>query len=243
MECNFDRWERSILRFRLTKYGRRECVLVTLLAAVLAGLAAWLALGGSALFWSAVVAAAAVWLLVLWFFRDPDRLVPQREGLFVGPADGLVTDVTPLGPESPLGCEGLQVGIFMNVLDVHVNRSPCQARIEKVERRRGTFLDARNAAAPQKNASTTITMTHNSHGRSYPVIIRQIAGLLARRIVTDLAPAQEVRRGQRIGMIKFGSRVEVLVPRELVGKILVEVGQKVKAGQTILFTAKGSEGP
>jgi len=223
--------------FRLTRYARRELVLATLVTGVLITLSVILAVSVSRLLWVAVGLAVLTWVWVLWFFRDPDREAPEGDGLVVSPADGKVTDVTLIGPESALGREGVQVGIFMNIFDVHVNRSPCSGLVEKVEHRPGAFLDARNPAASQRNTSATVIITHHRNGASYPVVVRQIAGLIARRIVTDLSQGRRLTPGERIGMIKFGSRVEVLVPRELVTEVHAKVGQRVKAGRSILLSA------
>jgi len=229
--------------FRLTRYGRREVIVATLVAAGLLAMVAYAAWRFSP--WVALAAAAPVfaWVWVLWFFRDPDRPVPPGDGLFVSPADGRVADITRVGPEGPLGREGVQIGIFMNVFDVHVNRAPCDARVEKIVRVSGAFLDARDPAAAQRNESATITMTHTRDGRDYPVVVRQIAGLIARRIVTRLCPRQSVRRGERIGMIKFGSRVELLVPTAVADEVRVAVGRRVRAGQTVLLAAEKTDTP
>ena len=219
---------------RVAKHGRKELISATLIAAILCAAVGLLGWGVSRWFWWALVLPVVTWALVVWFFRDPQRKIPPQVGLFVSPADGRITDVTPLGTDGPLGREGVQVGIFMNVFDVHVNRSPCEGRVEKVEHRDGAFLDARDPGASQRNESTTITMTHRHGDQEYPVVMRQIAGLIARRIVTDLTVGQSIGRGERIGMIKFGSRVELLLPRELAGEVRVVVGERVKGGQTIL---------
>ena len=222
----------------LTKYGLREVVVATIAAAGLCALSTWLLWGAPWALYPAAAVIAGLWLFVVMFFRDPARQIPREHGLLVSPADGRVADVTNVGPESPLGCDGVKIGIFMSVFDVHVNRSPCDGRVKKIERQAGTFLDARDPHASERNESATIRLTH-SHGRLVcSVVVRQIAGLIARRIVTDLTEAQTVTRGQRIGMIKFGSRVEVLVPDELVGTVQVQVGNRVRAGQTVLIAAE-----
>jgi phosphatidylserine decarboxylase len=174
-------------------------------------------------------------LWVLWFFRDPDRTPPDEPHLLVSPADGTVTDLTLLGNENPLAREAMQVGVFMSVFSVHVNRNPADGTIDTIDHQPGAFLDARDPAASQKNESATITMTIEHDGRPWPIVFRQIAGLIARRIVTDLEPGQHVKRGDRMGMIKFGSRCELIVPRELAGKVLVEIGDAVLAGTTPLI--------
>lgn len=218
----------------LTKYGRREWMLCSLATAALCALGIYFAFRASALFWIPVVLAAIFWGWVLWFFRDPCRKIPGDPGLFVSPADGTVTDITPLGPESALGRPGVQIGVFMSVFSVHVNRVPCEGVVKSVQHQEGRFLDARDPAASEKNESATITLAYTHHGQTYPVVFRQIAGLVARRIVTDLQAGQSVQRGEKMGMIKFGSRGELLLPAELAGEIRVQVGQYVHAGSTIL---------
>lgn len=221
--------------FKLTKYGRRELAISTAAFVAVCGLIAWLA---AAVAWP--LAAIAILPLIvygwmLWFFRDPEREIPAGAGLLVAPADGTVTDITPLGFDSPLGCEGVQVGIFMSIFSVHVNRSPAAARVERTVHAAGLFLDARDPHAGEKNESVTIYMTCTETGREFPIVVRQIAGLIARRIIADISEGQLVQRGERIGMIKFGSRVELLVPAEHVGKVCVEIGQAVNAGKTVLL--------
>ena len=183
-----------------------------------------------------------VWVWVAAFFRDPERRVPAGEGLLISPADGLVVDIDPVGPEGPLGCDGTKIGIFMSVFDVHVNRSPVDGAIVSVSHKDGAFFDARRSDASERNESATIQMCYRHCGSEYPLVVRQIAGLIARRIVTDLSEGQTVQRGERIGMVKFGSRVELLVPGELVGEVAVGLGQRVRAGQTILVRAPGDNG-
>ena len=217
---------------KLAKYGKKELILASIGAEILCFLVLWLL--------PPVIAAvvvpfvAAVWGWVLWFFRDPDRQTPAGEGLFISPADGRITDITNIGPQSMLGCDGIQIGIFMNVFDVHVNRSPCDGVVRRVEHFSGQFLNARDPATAQSNESSTVYLTHSRNGREYPIVFRQIAGLIARRIVTDLAQGQSLSRGQRIGMIKFGSRMEVQIPKELAGEICVSLGRHVLAGLTVL---------
>jgi phosphatidylserine decarboxylase len=217
------------MRLPFAKYGLAELFLATVVCGLAGVLAAWLA-------WPAAVVPLALWLWVLWFFRDPQRQPPAEAGVFLSPADGRVTDITAVGTDGELGLEGLRIGIFMSVFDVHVNRSPCAGVVERIDRHRGTFLDARDPAAWGRNESATIRLGCARNGEVHPVIVRQVAGLVARRIVTDAKIAQEVVPGQRIGMIKFGSRVELAVARSMVGEVRVQVGQTVRAGQTVLMT-------
>jgi phosphatidylserine decarboxylase len=216
----------------LTKYGLRELLLATAVCAVVAAacLYAW---------WPRALLPAVVWLAVLAFFRDPQRH-PEGEG-FLATADGTVTDITPVGPEGPLGCKGIRVGVFMSVTSVHVNRAPCDAAVVKVEHRDGGYVDVRRQDAWETNESSTIYLAVPCGGREHRVLVRQIAGFVARRIVTDLAPGQALHSGQRIGMIKFGSRGELIVPEELVGQVAVRVGQQVYAGRSVLIRRRQQE--
>lgn len=216
----------------LTKYGLREILLASAACAAAAGicLLTWPPLA---------LLPAVVWAAVLAFFRDGPR---QAEGEgFLAVADGTVTDITPVGPEGPLGCKGIRVGVFMSVASVHVNRAPCQASVVKVEHCGGGYVDVRRQDAWDTNESSTIYLTVRGGGRDYPVLVRQIAGLIARRIVTDLVPGQSLHRGQRIGMIKFGSRGELIVPEKLAGAVAVRVGQQVYAGQSVLIRPRAQE--
>jgi phosphatidylserine decarboxylase len=219
---------------KLTKYGVRELLICTALAAAVAGAAVRLAWHWPLVWAPVVVIAVLLWLWVLWFFRDPDREIPQGAGLFVSPADGTVSDITQIGSESELGRPGVQIGIFMSIFSVHVNRAPCDGAVEFVTHRAGAFLDARDPAASCRNESATIALCYQSGGQTYRVVMRQVAGLIARRIVTDVAKGAGISRGQRVGMIKFGSRCELLLPAELAGRVHVKVGQKVSAGRTVL---------
>jgi len=218
----------------VTPYGKREvgiAALVVTLASAAVALAAWRWHWGLL---AALILPLAMWGFVLWFFRDPERTPPDGEGIFVSPADGRVTDITPLGAGGPLGTEGVKIGIFMSVVDVHVNRCPEAGTVLKAEHRPGVFLDARDREATERNESATITLISSHQGREHRWMVRQVAGFIARRIVTDVSEGQALARGQRIGMIKFGSRMELLVGAELAGEVLVRVGQRVVAGETPL---------
>ena len=225
----------------LTEYGRRELCIATILFVAAAGILAWLGWSVSWWFWAAGVVPVVLWLWVLWFFRDPERVGPADAGALISPADGTVSDITPIGADSELGRDGVRIGVFMSIFSVHVNRSPADGRIDSLEHRPGAFLDVRDPMASERNESMTIRMTRRGETGEHPIVVRQIAGLVARRIVTDLSEGQTVARGQRIGMIKFGSRLELLVPRELVGEIAVQVGDPARAGETVLVRAAGGE--
>src|SRR5271170_7119495 len=168
--------------------------------------------------WSIVPVLLA--LFFLWFFRDPERAVPQGEGLVVSPADGKVTEV--LRVATPEG-ERLRLSIFLNVFNVHVNRSPVAGVLREVCYRKGEFLNAMNPASAEKNEQNLAVVVADE---GYVVSFKQIAGLLARRIVFNPAPGTRLERGQRIGLIKCGSRVDVIMPGN--AQILVKVGDHVQ---------------
>ena len=221
---------------RLAKYCIREVSLATVLAG--GAIIALLVLMPLHVALLVSTVPLAVWLWVLWFFRDPDRAAPAGDNLVICPADGKVTDITPLGPEGPLGRSGTQIGIFMNVFSVHVNRSPIAGTVQRIEHKDGCFMDVRDPAAWYRNESATIYLERDFGGKRHVLVVRQIAGLVARRIVTDLSPGQVLAGGERIGMIKFGSRVEIILPVDPAFEVQVKLGQNVSAGVSALGTWK-----
>jgi phosphatidylserine decarboxylase len=223
---------------KITPYGKSVLAWMTLLCGALAAGAAWLAWMFSPVVLVSLLVPAVVWGWAVWFFRDPDRESPSEPNLVVAPADGRVADITPLGEESELGEDGVRIGIFMNVVNVHVNRMPMDAVVVETRHRPGLFMDVRDPVAAEKNESTTLKLLLRQGGTERTVLVRQVAGLVARRIVTDVQPGQSFHRGQRFGMIRFGSRLEVLLPADLVEEVRVTVGQKTLAGETILATLK-----
>ena len=187
-----------------------------LAAAVLVG---WLANP----FWAIVPCLLAGFFL--WFFRDPERAIPQESGALVSPADGKVTDVSIVTT-----AEGRQtrISIFLSVLDVHVNRSPIAGVIRDIRYQRGKFLDARSKDCADQNEQNIVTV----EGDGQRVIFKQIAGLLARRIVFNFKVGDRLERGQRVGLIKFGSRTDVLLDTS--ARVAVKVGDRVKGGATVV---------
>ncbi len=168
-------------------------------------------------------------LFFLWFFRDPPRAVPAGEGLIVSPGDGLVTEAasvaTAEGPRQ-------RISIFLSIFDVHVNRSPIGGVIVSARYLRGGYLNAMNPASAVHNEQNVVTVRGQGMDQGIEVTFKQIAGLLARRIVFNYAEGDRVARGQRVGIIKFGSRVDVLLPAEAV--LQVEVGERVRGGASVL---------
>lgn len=165
----------------------------------------------------------------LWFFRDPRRTIPSSEGLVVSPADGKVTEVARI--HTPRG-EQQRISIFLSVFNVHVNRSPVAGTIEQILYQKGLYLNAMDPASAEKNEQNTVVVRAD---QGYEITFKQIAGLLARRIVFKKRVGDRVERGDRVGLIKFGSRTDILMPADF--KIVVKVGQKVSGGSTILAHA------
>jgi phosphatidylserine decarboxylase len=186
---------------------------------VAAALIAWLA----GPFWAVPVLLLVVFFL--WFFRDPNRVIPGEAGALVSPADGKITDVSPLILN---GAQRLRISIFLNVFDVHVNRSPVSGVIRSVQYHKGKFVNAMNAASAELNEQNVVTV----EGEGQVVVFKQIAGLLARRIVFDKKVGDRVERGERVGLIKFGSRVDVLLDAS--AALEVKVGDRVKGGSSVL---------
>jgi len=161
----------------------------------------------------------------LWFFRDPERVVPGEAGALVSPADGKVTDVSPVMVD---GVERVRISIFLNVFNVHVNRSPIAGTIRDVQYHKGKFVNAMSAASAEQNEQNVVTV----EGDGQTVVFKQIAGLLARRIVFNKQAGDRVEQGERVGLIKFGSRVDVLLDRS--ANLRVKVGDHVQGGASVL---------
>ena len=179
--------------------------------------------------WFAQPAWALVPLLLavffLWFFRDPERAIPDAEGAVVSPGDGKVTDVLFV---TVAGEKLARISIFLNVFDVHVNRSPIAGVVREVRYQRGKFLNAMNQASAEQNEQNVVRM----EGDGQVVIFKQIAGLLARRIVFHPKVGDRLERGQRVGLIKFGSRVDVQF--DAAASLQVKVGDRVRGGESVL---------
>jgi phosphatidylserine decarboxylase len=166
----------------------------------------------------------ALGLFTSFFFRDPDRLIPENPRLVLSPADGRVMGVVPAQDEPG----STRVSIFLSIFDVHVNRAPISGRIAGVEYRRGEFLAAFNPEASLRNEQNKVTLVDGDLKLSF----KQIAGLIARRIVFRKSVDDEVIRGERVGLIKFGSRVDVVLPQQV--EIRVKVGDRVRGGTSII---------
>jgi len=202
----------------------------------------------------AVVAAAAGWLwrplalltlpflaFLFAFFRDPERPIPVDPKAMVSPADGTISDIIELDHDDLLGGPAVRIGIFLSVFNVHINRSPCDGRVLETRYKKGKFINAlHHDQASAENESNTVILADPSDGRPVAVV-RQIVGLIARRIVCTAGQGDIVRRGQRIGMIKFGSRTELYLPKRLRPDVKVSVGQKVRGAADVLAIIAGPE--
>ena len=168
----------------------------------------------------------------LWFFRDPERAITDAPGAVVSPADGKVTGVSPLTVN---GTQRTRISIFLNVFNVHVNRSPIAGTITDVKYQKGKFMNAMNEASADLNEHNIVSV----EGDGTIVVFKQIAGLLARRIVFNRKAGDHVQRGERIGLIKFGSRVDVLLDAD--AKLQIKVGDIVKGGSSVLAYLNSKE--
>ena len=190
-----------------------------------------LALGGVLLFFRLYWVGGILVFLGLFttfFFRDPDRKVLQDPRLAVSPADGKVVQVMPAPEGSPLGPGSSQISIFLSVFDVHINRAPLAGKVAKVDYHKGEFLPAFDHKASTRNEQNTVTIADGDTR----VVFKQIAGLIARRIVFTKRVDDAVARGERVGMIKFGSRVDVFLPPEF--RVTVKEGDRVQGGISVL---------
>jgi phosphatidylserine decarboxylase len=219
------------MRLPITAHGLRE---ILVLGGIL--LAATVVLAFVFPYAAPVTAVLLLW--VLWFFRDPERPIPQEPGAFVSPADGRVTDVGVVEASEPIAGPALRIGIFLSVFDVHVNRAPCDGEVSFLRYSPGTFHHANAPRSTDENERQSIGLRTEVG----PVLVRQIAGAIARRIVCPLRDGQELRRGERIGMIKFGSRTELYVPASVALDVRVKVGDRVQGGRTVLAVRREAAG-
>jgi len=167
-----------------------------------------------------------------FFFRDPDRVIPAGEGLYVSPADGRVIGIRNVPERKYVDTEATEISIFMSPLDVHVNRSPCDGRVAAVRYSPGKFMAAYKDDASIRNENIVMVI-ENEKGK---VLVRQVAGFVARRAVCRVKEGAMLKRGERYGIIKFSSRLDVYLPKSF--EIKVNIGDKTKAGETIIAIAK-----
>ncbi len=215
---------------RLTRHGFREMLigsLVLIVVAVVLGVSFWWPL-------SLIVLPVLIWLFA--FFRDPERALPANQHVMVSPADGVVSDITEIPHDDLVNGPAIRVGIFLSVFNVHINRAPCAGRVLATNYKKGKFINAmKHGKASEENESNTIILAEPNGDRQVAVV-KQIVGLIARRIICTVSKGDDVSRGQRIGMIKFGSRTELTIPTWLGPKIEVEIGQTVHGAADVIAT-------
>jgi phosphatidylserine decarboxylase len=204
---------------RIAKEGY-PLICTALILTLLAFLAGWMLLA---------IVLGLVGIAIAGFFRDPERQAPVGEGLVVSPADGKVVSIAKVKGDLPLLDGATRVSIFLSPLDVHINRTPVEGKIAKVTYQRGKFLAAYKEEASRRNEQNALSIV-DSKGRTLGVV--QIAGVLARRIICHAKPGDQLARGERFGMIMFGSRTDTYLPEGC--QVEVTEGQRVKGGETVL---------
>ena len=224
----------------LTRYGLREwgtAGVITLV--VLAGCWYLIRHGHPEWGWSVAGVVVVVFLAFAAFFRNPSRTIPADPAVLVGPADGVVRDIEVVEDFNfpPFNGQARRIGIFLSVLNVHVNRAPAELEVESKYYREGEYLDARNSECAKRNEAMTIAGTATAGGKRFPMAVRQISGAIARRIVCPVDPGRKLRKGEVYGMIKFGSRTELYLPVDGF-EINVKVGDRVYGGETVMATVK-----
>ncbi len=216
---------------KLTRYGKNEIILLNLIGiGIILVALAMAAVSGR--WWVCLfcILGAGTCGFALFFFRDPQRAVPEGTELVVAPADGTVTEISEVEENKFLGCKARKVGIFLSLLNVHINRSPYRGTVEYLKYKPGKFLNAGNLESSVVNESNGIGIVTSR----CKMLVRQISGIIARRIVCGLKEGDNVETGEKFGMIKFGSRTELYVPVDAAFELQVELGQKVKAGETVI---------
>ena len=184
-------------------------------------------------FYALFVVSSLFFLLTLFmafFFRDPERKIPEGRGIFVSPADGKVILITDVYEKDYLKSESKEISIFMSPFNVHVNRAPCDGKVSVVKYSPGKFLAAYRDDASIRNENIVMVLD----GEKDRVLVRQVAGFVARRAVCRAKVGDFLKRGERYGIIKFGSRLDVFLPKD--ARVTVRLGDKVKAGETIIAT-------
>jgi len=222
----------------LTKYGWPQVVILP--ALILIAMAGWLILGpplvGLLPTWAILVVEIILAILIIYtlsFFRDPYRIPPIDKKNILSPADGKITDIESVEENNFIGGPSIKFGIFLSIFNAHINRAPCDVKVQKIIYKEGKYLNAANPQAGQVNESNNLNLIRTENPKD-KLVVRQISGAIARRIVCDATEEQFLNCGEKFGMIKFGSRTEIYLTAQSNIKLLVKKGDKVKAGVTIL---------
>jgi phosphatidylserine decarboxylase len=213
-------------RLGFARVGLTELWMITGVFFAIGAVLAWL-------FWPLFPIPVVLGACIVWFFRNPRREVPRDAGLLVSPADGKIVHIEEIEFHDFIGGPALLIGIFLSVFNVHINRAPMATRVIGMTYCRGKFLNALRPESARENEHLTVRLEENGwpHRR---IIVRQIAGAIARRIVCWVKPGDDLAAGEQFGMIKLGSRTELVVPRDPNLQVVVHLGQMVQAGQSIL---------
>jgi phosphatidylserine decarboxylase len=230
------------MRIPLAPAGCREMIILTLLLACPAGGFYALAASGHRWAWLAGGLMSMLWVGGLAFFRDPDRRSPRESGILIAPADGKVVEISKLETHPDIGGPATRIGIFLSVFDVHVNRSPCSGIVRRVSYKPGQYLDARDPNSGQLNEANTIVIEPDDPSKG-PIVVRQIAGLIARRIICSVKVGDHVELGQRIGLIKFGSRTELITTAGSGYTPVVAIGDRAYGALTVMARQPAAEQP
>ena len=206
----------------LTRYGLKQWVGITVILAIPLTFFVWFG------WWYGVVAVCTLWLALVSFFRNPRRRIPAclEAGTMLSPADGTISAIERVEHHEAIGGEALIIRIFLSVLDVHINRAPCDCTLTEMIYRPGKFLDARTEESARVNESNLLIFDHGGE----PLGVRQVSGKIARHIVCPLQTGDTLTQGQQFGMIKYGSTTELILPRPDDVSLMVCKGDKVKAG-------------
>ena len=236
----------------LTRYGIREWGGGGLIALVLLAGCYFLMQKGY-FYWGLIpgILIILIYLFVAFFFRNPHRTLPTNPEFLLSPADGVVRDITVIDDfdQAPFekGSKVVRIGIFLSVLDVHVNRTSAELQVVSKHYREGRYLDARNPDCARENEAMTIAGNASVCGVKFPMAIRQISGAIARRIVCPVEPGTVLARGKIYGMIKFGSRTELYLPADERFEVMVKEGDAVRGGSSVLAclrkTAENAQAP
>jgi len=186
--------------------------------------------------WAVATAEAVLGAVLIWslsFFRDPERLCPPDRNLLLAPADGTVTNIDEVEEDNFIGGKAVRIGIFLSIFSTHINRAPCNVKVAKITYKKGKYKNAMNPQSGRVNESNDLALVRTDAPRD-KLIVRQVSGSIARRIVCATGAGRKLAAGEKFGMIKFGSRTELYLPVRKEVRCLVEIGDKVKAGLTAL---------
>jgi len=223
---------------KLAKYGTKEWSLYGFIALLLLIIFIYSAIHWQIwFFWVISLIVVLAWIAYAAFFRDPKRDVPTEENLILSPADGVVKDIENtdyIEYGNTYAENTTMIGIFLSVLDVHINRAPTDLTVKEIIYKKGRYYDARDKRASKENESNAVIAEAEIKGFRFPIVIKQISGAIARHIVCAANSGDRFKKGEQFGMIKFGSRTELYIPNNEKFKIMVKKGDKVKAGLTII---------